>query len=475
MNAPTRVTLRRFVPARFLSSEPLWIAFGLGILVWAFAPLIQPVVQNGDAAVYTEQVQQHAFNERAIHIGYVLIGSVFRLLPMQIDRAMNVMALSFGLAALFALYAAGKVFGSRVAGFAGVLLLLGCKSYVRAMVLSEVDILSATLVMISYALYVRKQNLLAGAGFGLAMLTTPVTATFLPMFLFTFALDPRGPRATFRAQFLRVLWFGLVAMAVYLPFVVWQRQSYFFGGRSVTTSGTSPFDAMAQIERGAQFFYINAWPLIPLFCAGILSALSDRELWRRDQPGLALVLTLVLTALLADRTGDVPVHLPALALLCLTTALFLRRVASATRMVWAIPVSAFLLLAWPARRAASHEVDVQLALRERYRAMRERSQPLRAMLAGFSAGFSKQRFFEHYAYGISYTGMVPTIAELRHRLPELKSGTEQYVIYFVGNIPRDVRNALAERYEEGEVRLEGVRFRTLTPTQAAPAPAVPAN
>ncbi|MEI9937674.1 MAG: hypothetical protein WDO69_10685 [Pseudomonadota bacterium] len=454
----------RFVPARLRHAEFWLVAFGFTGLACVYATLMHDVVQNGDAAVYTEQVQQHVFDDRAIHIGYMLLGSVFHaLLPLQIDRAMNVMALTFGLAAALALYLTAKHLGSRWAGVASVLLLLCSGSYVKSMVLSEVDILSAALVMISYAFYLHRLNVAAGATFGLAMLTTPVTATFLPLFVLTFAIDEDGAWPTVRVQFMRVLWFGLVALAVYAPFVIWQRQSYFYGGRSVTTSAYFPFDAIAQLERGAHFFMANSWALLALYFAGIVSALTDKSLWRRDQVALGLLLSVLLTALLADRTGDVPVHLPSLAPLALIAVLFLNRLASASKAVWAVPISAFLFMAPSAYLAAQQQVNTQLTLRRRYKAMRAQSEPLRAMLAGFPEGFTRQRFFEHYAYGTSYIGLVPTIAELRARLPQLRSGPEEFVIFFVRRVPRDVERALKDRYELADREVQGAHFKALVP------------
>jgi hypothetical protein len=459
--------LLRVVPKRLRTPEPWLLALAFAGIFFAYSALVQPVVQNGDAAVYTEQVQNRVLDERTIHIGYVLLGIVFhKLLPLQIDRAMNFMALAVGLAGAAALYGAGRVLGSWWAGVGGVLLLLCSGSYVRGMVMSEVDILSAGLVMVSYALYVGRLTIVAGLVFGAAMLATPVSASMLPLFVFTFRIDGQAFCGTIRRQFLRVLPFGLVALAVYLPVVLWHWNNYVYGGRSLTTSSTIPFDAMKQVARGAHFFMTNSGVLIALYATGIVSALTDKRLWRLDQPAIGLVLSVILTTFAADRTADVPVHLPSLAVLSLLTALFLYRVSRVTSTVWVVPVTAFALMGPGAYQLARRDVDAQLGLRARYQEIREQGRPLRVMLVGFPEGFTRERFFEHYAYGVSYTGLVPTIQEFRSRLKEVKSGPEEYAIYFVHNIPGDVQRALDGRYEQVQRRAAGATFRVLTPRSA---------
>ncbi|MEO8902864.1 MAG: hypothetical protein ABI627_15185 [Polyangiaceae bacterium] len=459
----------RLIPGRWRKREPWLLLAGFAVLSGVYGTLVHAVVQNGDAAVYTEQVANRVFSERAIHIGYVLLGVVFHaILPLQIDRAMNVMALTVGLGGALALYWAAKRLGSWQAGVGGVLLLLCASSYVRGMVLSEVDILSAGTLMISYALYLAKRTVLAGIAFGAAMLTTPVTASFLPLFVFTFAVDERGAWQTVRVQFLRLLCFGLVALVVYLPFVAWQWQSYVYGGRSLTTSSTVPFNAWKQVERGARFYMLNSWALLTLYLAAIVGALTDRNLWRRDQPVIGLALSVILTTLVADRTKDVPVHLAALPVLSLVSVLFLQRLASASKMVWAVPVVAFALMGPMAFVTTDREVDVHLKMRARYREMRDKSLPLRAMLVGFPEGFTNERFFEHYAYGISYTGLVPTLAEFRASLSQIRTGPEQFAIYFVHGIPADLRRALQDRYSATDRVLQGVNYHALVPRPHPP-------
>jgi Glycosyltransferase family 87 len=449
----------RFLPERFRQREP-WLELLAFIALFAlYSTLIANVVQNGDAAGYNEQIESGVFAAREIHVGYMALGSAFRaVLPMPTDKALNVMALSFGVAALGALYLTAKRWGSRAAAVGSVLCALGSIDYVRSMVLSEVDILSAALVIIAYACYALQRPILAGAAFGVAMLSTPVTLSFVPLFVFTFALDPRGARATLKVQAWRVLRFGVAGLVLYAPWVIWHWHAYFWGKRGVFTSPYAPFHGHEQIARCVDVFKDNVWGLLPLFLAGLVAALWDRRRWQTDQPAIGIVLSVITTTLLVDRAGDVPVHLPTFPLVGLLACLFLDRLASASRWVWAVPCCAFLLMGVPAYLSARTEVEDRRQLTRTYTEMRNQSRPLPSMLVDLPKGFSTHRFFEHFAQGDA-----PSLADFRHRLHALESGPEEYVIYFAIHIPRDIEARLGERYVSTVRVVNGDRYPVLVP------------
>lgn len=465
-NFPARVALIRFVPVGLRQREPWLTLLPFVLLFAAFATQIEPVVQNGDAALYNEQIEAHELGVRTIHVGYMLLGSVFHaLLPVEIDRAMNLMALFFGVLGAFACYASARLWASRWAGAASVLLLLCSATYVHGMLLSEVDILSASLVTVAYALYVHKRPALAGVAFAWAMLCTPISATLLPLFVFTFALDPRGARSTLREQFRRVLVFGLVALLVYLPIVGWHWHDYLFGGRSISEAPRARFDARVQLLRGASFFSEELWGFGALAVLGLVSALAHRKQWQMDQPALGIVLSALATALFADRAGDVPAHLPLLPQLALVTAVALQRLAPISRRaIWLVPVAAAAWMTPSAIVGARREIASQSWLRGIFREMRAQSAPLPAMLVE-PGGFTPQILFEHYAYGRSYTQLAPTMRQFRRRLSSVRADPTQYVIFFRRSIPRDVVRALEPRYVEARRTVNGKRFRVLAPSQ----------
>jgi hypothetical protein len=67
-----------------------WLMAGCFVLLFAVhAVLVRPVLQNGDTAVYNDQIDAHFFTGRAIHIGYFMLGALFHaLLPFRTDTSM---------------------------------------------------------------------------------------------------------------------------------------------------------------------------------------------------------------------------------------------------------------------------------------------------------------------------------------------------------------------------------------------------
>jgi hypothetical protein len=97
--------------------------------------------------------------------------------------------------------------------------------------------------------------------------------------------------------------------------------------------------------------------------------------------------------------------------------------------------------------------------------MVERSKPYPAMLVGLPRGFTRQRFFEHYAYGQSYLGRTPTMNEFRRSLRKLRRGTPRYGFFFVRGIPGEATDALAEHYAPVSERMAGRPYRALLPKE----------
>jgi hypothetical protein len=442
-----------------------WLTAGCFVLLFAaHSLLVRPVLQNGDTAVYNDQIDAHFFTGRAIHIGYFMLGALFHaLLPFRTDTSMNVMALTFGVGAAYALYATSVQLGSRMAGVSSVLFLLCVQPFVRGMLLAEVDILHTSLVVMSYALYVRRWSKAAGAVFGLAMLVTPVSAATLPLFLATFALGEGSRLAALRAHLLRVFWFGLCGLLVYLPFVAWTYQSYVYGGRGLTTAPRMPFNLVDQAARSLRFFALQSWPLVALYVAGFVSALGERRLWRISQPALGIGLSVAATLVLADRTSDVPVQMPNVVLGCLLAGLLVARLAKLTRgLAFVVPLAAFAILAPPRYAATKFEIDRDDHERKLCEGIRAQSEPFQPMIVGV-AGFNDTGVIERYVYGRTYVGLVLSVRQFRSRMRALQRTPESYQIWFWRNVPAAGLATLNARYELTQRQVEGATFRVLVP------------
>jgi hypothetical protein len=100
----------------------------------ALCLLLEPVLQNGDAAVYNERIDARDLGERTVHIGYVALGIAFRaLLPAgPTDLVMNAMTLVLGLVGQLAVYASAlRLSRSPLASAVAALALLAVPAYLR--------------------------------------------------------------------------------------------------------------------------------------------------------------------------------------------------------------------------------------------------------------------------------------------------------------------------------------------------------
>ena len=438
------------------------VALSFALLFVVHATMIRPVVQNADPVLYAYQIEQHDFVSRAIHIGYFLVGTVFHaVLPFRTDTSLNVMALTFGVGGAFALYSAASLLGSRAAGVCSVVFLLCSRSYVRGMLMAEVDILEASLVTMSFALYVNKRAVAAGLVFGVAMLVTPVAVAMLPLFLATFPVIRGEGRELLRRQTKRIFWFGICALFVYLPYVAWNYHGYVYGPRGLATAPRLPFDIAAQAIRGWKFFARESRAMMVLYFAGIVSALLTKRLWLTDQVGLGVSLSIALTVAIADR-ADVPVHLPNIVILCLLAALLVDRLAATTKLAWCVPLAAAAMIARPAYAVARAEVSLQDHRRKLYESMRAQSRPFDVIVVGVS-GFTGTRVFERYAYGESHPGTALTPREFRDYAKRHRRKPGSGEIWCAGGVPDSIQAELEKTYELTSRRAEGTNFGVLVP------------
>jgi hypothetical protein len=461
----------RSLLAQIQKKERWLVAAAFLVLFAAHATMLRAVVQNGDTAVYNDQIDAHDFVGCVVHIGYMLVGSVFHvLLPFQTDLAMNVMALVFGIGTLFAVYVTGVRLGSRVAGVSGVVFLLCAREFVRAMLLAEVDILEVSLVTLSLAQYLHGRERLAGVLFGLGMLVTPLSATTLPLFVCTVALDQRGPRASLGAHARRVFWFALCSLAVYVPVVAWHYHLYVYGPRSLTTALRLHFNLARQAARSWEFLTAGSWAVAALYSAGILSALTDWRIWRLGQLGLAVVLSVVVTLVVGDRTFDVPVQLPNVVILCLLGGLFVHRLAAIRRfalgkLAWALPLAALVFMAPEGYAANQREIASDVQLRDLYRSMVIQSQPLEFVLVGIS-GFMRIRVFNRY---VAKRGAGTLSArEFFGRIRARQRAPATAKIWFWSTVPAAKLAPLNASYQLTSLTAGGRSFKVLVPRAPAP-------
>lgn len=291
-------------------------AFFLALFA-AHTTLLGPLLQNGDSAVYNQQIDTFDLGVRTTHLGYIALGVVFNaLLPFGTDFNMNAMVLCVGFMGLIAIYVATRTLArSRVAALAAAALPLGLPSQLKGMLLSEVDVVSVAFVAMAFACFVRRKTLIAGLLFGYAVLVTPLSGPLLALFVCLVTVQGASLREVLVAHVRRIFRFGVGALLVYGPPIAIVHRSYLHGPRGLFRGSPPAFSIPKQLAQSADFIIHELGYLLPLYVVGAALCLANRRAWRLGQPALALLASMAVMGAVGQRYGDVPVQLPNLVLL----------------------------------------------------------------------------------------------------------------------------------------------------------------
>ena len=361
-------------------------------------PLLQPLLQNGDSAVYNRQIADRFLGERTTHMGYMALGMVFdRVLPFSTDLNMNLMLLVVGLLGLAAVYSSAKLLGgSRLAALATVPLALGLSAQVRGMLLSEVDVVSVSFVALSFACFLREKAFFSGLLFGYSVLVTPLSGPLLTVFVASAAVRGLANPGGVRRQVRKLFVFGLGSLLVYLPAVLFFFQDYVHGPRGVLNAPRASLSVPERALHSWHFISGELGYLLPLYAAGALVCLLNRRLWRAGQPALALLLSTAVMAVVGERFLDVPVQLPNLVLLGMLPAIAFAVSRPLIRIGLLALFCACFLNVKSSYASLLGELERRSRSRELCLAIRAQSAPQGMVLVGLP-GWSEPRMYERYA------------------------------------------------------------------------------
>lgn len=429
----------------------------------SFVPLLEPVLQNGDAAAYNEQIDTHALAIRTTHFGYMLLGMLFRSVWWwgETDYAMNLMTWLFGtIGALAVYFTVHRLTHSAPASAAAALALLCVPAYLRGMLLSEVDVPLAATVAVAFALLIEQRPKVAGATFGVAMLISPLAALTLPAFLVAgaFAAGEPGDPAPGWLRVRPLIWFATTSLAVYLPPVVAHYDNYLYSGRGIFNAPRMRFDLAKHFRRSYVFTKQELLPLLPLYALGAWMAV------RRSMAALpfAVALTALTSTLVGERFSDVPVQLPTTALASVLVGLALAQQQSrAFRMALiGLVVIAIASNGAIATSRVRHNIESLVSERSTYAEMK-RASPYPILLAN-TRMFTDTMRAERIVFGKTKTGhALPHPAFAKHCKP-IAEDPQTYAIWFLRE-PYKACGELLKRYEWFEAKLLDRNYRLLLP------------
>jgi hypothetical protein len=400
-----------------------WLAFFVAHL-W----LVGPLIQNGDCAVYNDQIEHRIVNFRTSHVGYMLLGMATNaVLPFDLDRNMNLMCLAFASGGAVALMTIARKQGaSRGAALFAALLAFATHAYLRGAVLSEVDVVACSLVLLGLAAWVSRQRVFAAAAYGLAMLVTPVTATTLPMFLLTRASGERGLRPRL-ADLKNVAIFGAVAIAVYAPLVLLLWHDYCYGGRGLLHAPRIPWGVDQQVARSVRFLTGSAAPWLAVGLGSAFARILDGT-----SLGVGVLAAMATTAVLGERTLDVPVQLPNLCVLGVFVVLLADRLPQ-RKMAWSALTAVWALTAWPTYRDVEDEVSEKRERRATYQEMA--AQTPKMLVAGLSSDWEEGLAFGRIVYRNATLGFGFDYGSFRRSAASIAGTRKGYAIWLLTPAP----------------------------------------
>ncbi len=439
------------------SLEPIvlgWIA-----LTFAHLALVGPLLQNGDAAVYADQIAHRVVSVRTTHIGYMLLGVVFdAALPFSVEQNLDLMCLAFASAGAVAQGLAARRLGaSRAAACVAAIFTFAVPAYLRGAVLAEVDVVACALVLVSLSAWLGGRRPAAALAFGAAMLTTPVSALSLPLLVLTRAGAARGARPRW-ADAKNLALFGAVSLATYLPLVLWFWQDYWFGGRGLLHAPRERWDVGQHVARSTTFLLAQAPAWLAMGLGGALAAaLSGASV------GLGVLASLAVTAALGERFLDVPVQLPNVCVLATLAVVLVDRL---PRRQLVLPVLAvtWALAAWPAYGAVAREVDDKRERRATYLAMA--SQTPRLLVVGLPSTWEDGLPFEWMVYRKTKLDLGLELRAFRAAAATIATTRQDYAIWLLSPVPPGTMDPFVRGWRREPRTVRGKTYEVWLPNAA---------
>ncbi len=339
--------------------------------------LLSPVLQNGDSAVYLDQIARGDFSIRTSHIGYMAWGWLAKqLIPLPLETAMNLVCLLHASLAAWAMWMLSRLYGANKSLlWMAPLFAFTLPALLRSAVMSEVDTIQTAWILLSLWLYLSQRPAWAGPPFAMAMLVSPLSSLSLPLFLF---LTPPASQSPVPAKerslgpwLRRVSFFAASSLLVYLPVVVAVAEDYFQGPRGVFTAPHHPFDLVAQLQRSLFFYLANGLLLLPFLFLMLAELLFGASLHRHRRVAWVLLGTFGLMVLAGERFDDVPVQLPLLCVALAWLPVWLSEAHRETKVVHRLLFVSVLLSLVLGYRSVVHQWQSQEEFQTELRQLRE--------------------------------------------------------------------------------------------------------
>jgi hypothetical protein len=277
---------------------------GLSLLL----PLAPDAHVSGDAVVYGRQIASHDFSQHTIHLGYLLIGSVFSFLsPLPVDYTLNLANGVMGaLSAVLAFSIAFSLLGRLLPAAAAAVLLLVNSLFAFQSACAEVYVPQVLFILLALQLMLLDRPVPAALAFAMSFLITPAALFSAPLFLIR------------RQSFRSLTFFALVFMAILVPALSPRLADYLFSVRGVFRISAFHLPMPARLLKEATELIQGFGPGLFFVAAGCVQMAIDRRFHR---VAVAIALLWLSVFLFCEKALDVPSQLTFYAVLCIVGAI----------------------------------------------------------------------------------------------------------------------------------------------------------
>jgi hypothetical protein len=428
------------------------------------APLLGPLLQNGDSAVYNEQIERRNLAIRTPHVGYLLAGVAFdAALPFATDTNLNVMSLAFGAVGLVALYwIAIQILGHRKWALLAVLAGLNYP-YVKGMVLSEVDTVMCSLVLTGLACSLRQRSLSAGILFGFAMLVSPLASLWLPLVLLP--LLTRSNQGSGRGGPIgQLVVFSVASVCLYLPFVWYHWQDYLYGARGLLAVHREPFNALQQFQSALHFLWRRGRWMWLAAMLGLVFHLGTKQASGNKLFAVSLLASAGLAAVFGQRFHDVPVQMPFLTLAAIYMMGLLRISTPRSHLVKVIVLVVLAISLFSSYRKTLKLVHARELSHDLYSEVRSSSAPLEPVLIGVRDPWTDKKCFGRIAFGRTSLDRAFTTEEFTKRpMADILRDSQKCLLWLLPEVDDSSIVPLEARFRVEERPLSSGPLRVLVP------------
>ena len=286
-----------------------WLALAVfAIATLALGAFSTNAVNNGDSAVYLQQMQDLDFAHRTVHIAYYILGAGFiRLVPGPDDHVINLMNCLLGGICVASVFLITRMLCKHLLpAIAAAAFLLTHHMFFMNSVYAEVYTPQLAFFLVAFWLWLLDRPLLAGLAFAISLLITPTAVFALPLFVIT------------RPRLRSLMFFAATAFLLSAVAITPIYQDFFYSNRGLLKARGAKVNLPWALATEGRQVLENFLLCIPFIVIGVFTMFSRRKFLPL---GLGLLTLWLATLCFGERFRGVPVQLPLYALLCMVAGL----------------------------------------------------------------------------------------------------------------------------------------------------------